>query len=302
VTDRSHGPLFLCTPGNEEFTEQLAAAAGGTLGAVTFHAFPDGESFVRLETNPGSRHVVIVSTLRRPNDQILPLVFLADAARELGARRVDLVAPYLAYMRQDARFRPGEAITSRSFARLLSRTVDSVMTVEPHLHRFAALEALYSIPATAVHVTLEVARWIAENVKSPFIIGPDAESRQWVEGIAHAASAPFSILIKQRRGDTDVVESIPDLGDHRSSTPVLIDDIISTGTTMLTAVRHLRATHSPSPVCVAVHAVFATGAYTGLKEAGSARIVTTNTISHPSNGIDIVPAVSEALLRSRSHQ
>lgn len=287
--------LFFATPGNEVFTERLALAANGEVGQVVFHEFPDGETFVRLDTNPASRDVVLVSTLRHPNDTTLPLIFLADAARELGAQRVGLVAPYLAYMRQDTRFHAGEAITSRSFARLLSQNVDSLLTVEPHLHRFAALGELYTIPATVVHVAAEVGQWIADNVASPFIIGPDAESRQWVDGVAAAAHAPSTILTKVRRGDADVVESIPQLGDHRNHTPVLVDDIISTGHTMLAALHHLRRERSVAPVCVGVHAVFAAGAHAALRDAGAARVVTTNTIVHPSNCIDIVPAIAMSL-------
>jgi ribose-phosphate pyrophosphokinase len=130
------------------------------------------------------------------------------------------------------------------------------------LHRFAALDELFAIPTTAVHVTRELARWISDNVRAPFLIGPDAESRQWVGEIARAVSAPFTVLSNERRGDTEVVESILELGKHGSSTPVLVDDIISTGTTMAAALGHLQKAHALPAVCVAVHAVFATGAYT----------------------------------------
>jgi ribose-phosphate pyrophosphokinase len=183
---------------------------------------------------------VIVGSLDRPNDKLLPLVFLADVARDLGARRVGLVAPYLAYMRQDTRFHAGEAITSRSFASVLSAHIDWLITVDPHLHRFASLQDVYSIPAMAIHASVELGRWIAEHVPAPLIIGPDEESRQWVDVIAATASAPSTVLSKVRRGDTDVVESIPNLEGHRSRTPVLVDDIISTGETMVAAIRHLR--------------------------------------------------------------
>jgi ribose-phosphate pyrophosphokinase len=292
-------PLLFALPGNEQFTEQLAPAVNGEVGALVVREFPDDESYVRVDTDPASHDVVIVSTLRHANEKTLHVVFLADTVRELGARRIGLVAPYLAYMRQDARFHAGEAVTSRSFAGLLSRTVDWLITVEPHLHRFRALDELYTIPATAVHATAAIGMWIAANVASPFIIGPDAESRQWVDGIATSANAPSTVLTKVRRGDADVVESIPDMGDHRACTPVLVDDIISTGQTMVAAVRHLRDTGTAAPVCVAVHAVFAADAYTKLMSAGAARVVTTNTIAHSSNGIDVIPAIADAVRDQR---
>lgn len=287
--------LFFPLPGNEVFAERLAAAVDGECGLLSLRDFPDGESYVRVDTDPAGRDVQLVATLRHPNDETLPLIFLADAVRELGATRVGLIAPYLAYMRQDTRFRDGEAITSRSYARIISRTVDSLLTVDPHLHRVTRLRELYSIPATAVHVATEIGLWIAANVKSPLIIGPDQESRQWVEGIAAAASAPSIVLTKTRRGDTHVFESALGATEHRACTPVLVDDIIATGQTMVTAIQHLREQGRPAVECVAVHAVFTDGAYASLKAAGAARVVTTNTIAHPSNCIDITPAVARSL-------
>jgi ribose-phosphate pyrophosphokinase len=287
--------LFLPLPGNEVFAERLAAAVDGECGLLSLRDFPDGESYVRVDSDPTARDVQLVATLRHPNDETLPLIFLADAVRELGATRVGLIAPYLAYMRQDTRFRDGEAITSRSYARIISRAVDSLLTVDPHLHRVTRLRELYSIPATAIHVATEIGLWIAANVKSPLIIGPDQESRQWVEGIADAASAPSMVLIKMRRSDANVIESTLGADEYRSHTPVLVDDIIATGQTMVTAIRHLREQGRPPAECVGVHAVFADGAYASLKSAGAARVVTTNTIAHPSNCIDITPAVARTL-------
>lgn len=290
-------PLFFALSGNEFFAERLAAAVNGECGLLTLRDFPDGESYVRVDSDPTGRDVAIVATLRHPNDETLPLLFLADTLRDLGATRVGLVAPYLAYMRQDRRFRDGEAITSQSYAAVVSRAVDWLLTVDPHLHRVKRLRELYSIPATAVHVAAELGQWIAANIRSPLIIGPDQESRQWVEGIASAACAPSIVLTKTRRGDADVVESMPNLAEHRACTPVLVDDIIATGQTMVTAIRHLREQGRAAPECVAVHAVFADGAYAALKSAGAARVVTTNTIPHPSNSIDITAAIARDLLR-----
>jgi ribose-phosphate pyrophosphokinase len=290
-------PLVFALPGNEAAAERLAGALGGEVGVLTMHEFPDDETYVRVDTDPASRDVVIVATLWHPNPMLPALLFLADAVRDLGASRAGLVAPYLAYMRQDARFRPGEAITSRSFASLVSRSVDWLVTVDPHLHRVASLSELYTIPATAVHVAAELGAWIAANVPAPFVIGPDAESRQWVDRIAAAAHAPSTVLAKSRRGDTDVVESIPHVEDHRSCTPVLVDDIISTGRTMIAAVDHLREQGTAAPVCVAVHAVFAGSSFADLTRAGASRVATTNTIAHPSNVVDVIPAITDAVRR-----
>lgn len=287
--------LFLALPHDTPFAERLSSAAHGDMGRVVTRDFPDGETYLRLDTSPASRDVVLVATLHRPNDKLLPLLLLADAARQLGATRVGLVAPYLAYMRQDARFHEGEAITARSFAELLSRTVDWLVTVDPHLHRIHRLSEVYRIPATAIHVTAELGAWVARNVAQPVLVGPDEESRQWVAAVAAVADAPFVVLSKKRLGDAEVSVSVPELDRYPTRVPVLLDDIISTGQTMAAAVRHIREVRGTSSICVAVHAVFAAGAAEALASAGAALVVTTNTIPHASNGIDIVPALAAAL-------
>ncbi len=285
-------PLLFGLTGNEEYAQRLAMLVGGEAGALESRCFPDGESYLRVATDVSGREAVLVCTLNEPNGKVLPLVFLADALRELGARLVGLVAPYLAYMRQDTRFHSGEAVTSRSFAELLSEHVDWLVTVDPHLHRIAHLTDIYSIPAIAVHASQDIGRWIAANVADPLIIGPDEESAQWVRDVALAANAPSTVLTKIRRGDSEVVESIPNLADHRGRVPVLVDDIVSTGRTMLAALDHLRTERAPAAWCVGVHAVFAGDAYSMLQNAGAAGIVTTNTIAHASNRIDIAPTIA----------
>ena len=168
---------------------------------------------------------------------MLPLLFAAATARELGASRVGLVAPYLAYMRQDRRFKPGEAVTSRQVARLLSDAFDWLVTVDPHLHRYSSLADIYSIPTHVVHAAPLIAEWIKANVTNPLIIGPDSESEQWVAAVASDVGAPYSVLEKVRHGDRDVEIRLKDLEQWKGRTPVLVDDIISTGRTMIEAVR-----------------------------------------------------------------
>jgi ribose-phosphate pyrophosphokinase len=142
--------LILGMPGAARMATQLAAELDAEFSEVALHRFPDGESLTRIDANVKGRCVVIAANLRHADETTLPLIFAADAARELGASQVGLVAPYLAYMRQDHRFNPGEAITSRSYARLLSSSFDFLVTVDPHLHRWRNLGELYTIRTQAV--------------------------------------------------------------------------------------------------------------------------------------------------------
>ena len=280
-------PVLLALAGNETLAQALAPRLDAELGRCTLRRFPDGESYLRIETELAGRTVIIAATLDRPDDKLLPLLFAAGTAKELGAARVGLVAPYLAYMRQDRRFQSGEALTSAHFARLLSVSVDWLVTVDPHLHRRSSLGEIYSIPTSVMHAAALVSDWIRQNVATPLVVGPDAESEQWVTAVANAAGAPYVILQKVRRGDREVEVSVPDVERWRARTPVLVDDIISTARTMIETAGHLRRAGLLAPVCIGVHAVFAGDGYEALRAAGAARIVTCNTIMHTSNAIDV---------------
>jgi ribose-phosphate pyrophosphokinase len=282
-------------PGNESLGESLSQSIYVEQAPLTMRRFPDDETYLRLDVPCRDRDVIVVASLDRPDGKILPLVFLADLARELGARSLVLVAPYLAYMRQDARFNPGEAITSRSFASLLSSRFDALVTIDPHLHRYESLADLYPIETRVIHSAPLIADWIRENVERPLLVGPDSESEQWVAEVASRASAPYLVLDKVRHGDRDVEVAVPDLDRWLDRRPVLIDDIISSGHTMIVTVRELQQTKLAAPVCVGVHAVFASDAYESLASSRADRIVTTNTISHPSNAIDVAGFVGTAL-------
>lgn len=292
-------PLLFALPGNDDFAARLLPLLPCDPGVLTVRQFPDGESYVRLDTPVTAREVMLLCTLDRPDAKLLPLLFAAKALRELGAARVGVIAPYLAYMRQDRQFQPGEAVTSRLFAQLVSSFADWLVTVDPHLHRLADLNEIYSVPSHVVHAAPLVSGWIA-GLGDPLLVGPDSESEQWVSAVARAAGVPHIVLRKTRRGDRDVSVSVPDVERHRHRTPVLIDDIISTARTMIETVVHLKRAGLRPPVCIGVHAVFAGTAHADLIEAGAARIVTCNTITHETNGIDLSAAVAEGVRTLRA--
>jgi ribose-phosphate pyrophosphokinase len=288
-------PLLIPMPGNEVLADAMARTLGAEIGRLVIRHFPDGESYVRFETALTDRSVALICTLANPDSKLAPLLFAAAAAADLGARHVGLVAPYLAYMRQDRRFQAGEAITSNAFANILSNHFDWLVTVDPHLHRHGALSEIFSIPTRVMHAADAISRWIRNEIKKPLLIGPDAESEQWVAAVARDAEAPYLTLQKLRHGDADVEVSVPNVTSWRGHTPVLVDDIISTGHTMIETIGHLRRAGLPPPVCIGVHGIFAANALDALISSGAARIVTVNTIPHSTNEIDIMPTLAEAL-------
>ncbi|VXB98344.1 ribose-phosphate pyrophosphokinase [Massilia sp. 9I] len=295
-------PLLFALPGNEAMAAALCRQGGFEAGRWELRAFPDSESHVRFLSDPAGREVVLVCSLDRPDAKFVPLCLAACVARELGARRVGLVVPYLAYLRQDARFQPGEGVTARHFARLLGSAVNWLVTVDPHLHRFASLDQVYAIPTRVVHAAPRLAQWIAAEVPRPVLVGPDEESAQWVARVAAAIGCPWITLHKDRHGDRDVTVSVPEPGPWRICTPVLVDDIASTGRTLAAAAR-IREAGMAAPVCVVVHPLFAGDAYETLLAAGVARIAATNTVGHPSAAIDMaadLAAAARELLAARA--
>ncbi|GAB3751443.1 ribose-phosphate diphosphokinase [Lysobacter olei] len=271
------------------------------VGRLDWRRFPDGESLVAIDDELAGADVAIVASLHDPDVMALALRFAADTAREFGARSVGLVAPYLAYMRQDKRFHAGEAVSAPLFARFISESVDWLVTVDPHLHRIHALDEVYRIPARTVAAAPAVADWIRREVDRPILIGPDSESEQWVRDIAARAGAPFQVLEKQRRGDRDVSVSLPDAAAAaQGRTPVIVDDIVSSGRTAIETLGHLHRLGLPPATCVAIHAVFAGDAHAQLLAAGAARIVSTDTIAHASNAIGMAQPLADAVLALRA--
>jgi ribose-phosphate pyrophosphokinase len=282
----------LAFPEDMEAATQLAGMLGAKAVPIARHTFPDQEVLLSFsEKLPGV--CALYCTLDRPNPKYLPLLLAAQGARERGVLRLGLIAPYLPYMRQDTSFAPGQLISARVFASDLSHHFDWLVTLDPHLHRVHKLKEIFDIPCTVAHASGPIAKWISQNVSDPILIGPDSESAQWVSEIARRCAASYTTFSKNRRGDSDVTIARRDLL-LAGKTSVLIDDIVSTATTMAAAVELIRSEARQRPHCIAVHGIFAPGAFERLQAAAPQSIVTTNTIRHPSNGIDILGVLVEA--------
>lgn len=280
----------------------VAAGLNAEHGQVEHRRFPDGESYVRILAECAGRDVVILCGLDHPDDKLMSLVFAAASMSELGAGRLTLIAPYLPYLRQDRAFQRGESVSARHFGALVARYFDALVTVDPHLHRIHDLASICPITCRVVPAAPAIAAWIKARVVQPVIVGPDAESAQWVEAVAGLAGAPFVVGEKVRRGDRDVSVSLTDMGVVAGHTPVVIDDIISTGRTMAGVVELLAATGGPPPVCVGVHALFDDATLALLQRAGAGEVVTCNTIAHQSNAIDLADSIVAGVVDARRSQ
>lgn len=281
---------------NEHLSERIRKGINAESGSYIKRQFPDKETYIRILSVVEKKDVILICSLDKPDNKFLPLLYFCKLLKDLHAKSICLVSPYLSYMRQDTQFKNGEAITSKYFANIISSLVDKLITIDPHLHRIKSLNEIYNIPCITLDASKLISKWIKNNIANPLLIGPDSESEQWVSKIAKGASAPFIILNKIRLNDNLVEIVVPKLNKYKDYTPVLVDDIISTGHTMLETIMHLKMASMPPPICIAVHAVFAKNSYRNLKKSQIKNIITTNTINHKSNQIDISKMIIRELL------
>lgn len=234
---------------------RLAERCGIALHPVEVRRFPDGESLVRVEG--AAETAILFRSLDDPNAKLVELLLAASALRDGGARRVVLVAPYLAYMRQDMAFHPGEAVSQRVIGRLLAGSFDGLVTVDPHLHRIARLDqAMPGIPALAVSAAPALVAAIADGLDpGTVLVGPDSESRPWVESIAGPLGLEVLVGEKVRNGDRDVTLTIPGIERVKGRPVLLVDDMVSSGTTLIACAGQLRAAGATHLAALATHSL-----------------------------------------------
>jgi len=220
---------------------------------------------------------------------------MAQTARELGAQDLTLVAPYLGYMRQDMAFRPGEAVSQRIVGRFLAGLFDALITVDPHLHRVATLQE--AVPVARA-VVLSGAPLLADHIareRGPvLLLGPDEESLQWVAGAAAARGWPYAVCRKTRHGDREVDVVLPEV-PLAGQAVVLIDDVASSGQTLVRTAELLRAAGVRSVDVAVTHALLSDEALARVRQAGVGAFWSTDAVAHPSNAVSIVAAVAGAL-------
>jgi ribose-phosphate pyrophosphokinase len=261
---------------------------------VAIHRFPDGESKVTLPQRV-PRRVILVRSLDHPNDKLVELLLASATLRAQGVRHITLIAPYLCYMRQDIAFHPGEAVSQRIVGAYLGGVCDALLTVDPHLHRIRQLsEAVPVRPAVALTAAPLMSRFLAERLERPLLLGPDAESRQWVAAVAEPGGLGYQVATKTRLGDHQVRIQVP-AGAWRGREIVIVDDVASTGQTIATAARQLKAAGAGPVHTFVTHPLFVDDALARLREAGVAQIWSTDSIPHQSNALSLSPLLAQAV-------
>ena len=285
---------MLAFPESREVAARVAAAADVDFAEVAVHKFPDGESRIALPCQLPD-NVLVFRSLDKPNEKLVELVLVAATARQLGARRLTLVAPYLCYMRQDKAFSPGEAISQQVIGKLLADYFDAVVSVDPHLHRVHRLaDAIPVKAAVSITAAAAMSEYLDGHLENPILIGPDEESEQWVASIARRSKLEYYVASKQRMGDREVVVSLPGAA-YGGRHVVLVDDMASTGRTLAAASREL-CRYQPASITVMVtHALFVGDALAKITAAGVGQVWSSDSIPHSSNCISLAGSLARAL-------
>ena len=286
--------MILTFPDYLSQAQRLADRLDIPLAEVSLHHFPDSESFIRLPPLL-PEHVIVCRSLNQPNDKLIELLLCATTARELGAKRLTLVAPYLCYMRQDFANQPGVAVSQRIIGKMLATLFDDVLTVDPHLHRIALLDQAIPIKnAISLTAADEIGRFLKQKLEYALLLGPDSESEQWVANIANKIGFDYCIAHKERRGDKQIEMTLPD-HNFLNKPIVIIDDMASTGRTLGKAARLLQAACAGDIYVVVTHALFCEDAETHILQAGIKTIWSTDSIEHPTSCIKLDALLANAI-------
>jgi len=272
----------------------LAADLGCVCAVIERHTFPDGETRLRLPPALPPR-VALLRGLQDPNAKLTELLLAVAGARELGAAQLALVSPYLAYMRQDMAFVPGEVVSQRHLGRLLAVAFDMVVTVDPHLHRVATMdEVVPGRRGVALSAAVLLGAHVAREVPGALLLAPDEEAGQWVRAAAQAHGLDHAVCHKQRHGDRDVQVVMPS-ADVAGRAVVLLDDVASTGRTLVAAARGALDQGAASVDVAVTHALFIGDALMQVRQAGVRHVWSSDCVAHASNAVSVVPLLAQAL-------
>jgi ribose-phosphate pyrophosphokinase len=284
-------------PASLSLAEAVAVQLGQPLGTCTVQRFPDSELHVELHDSVRGHDVYLLQATSPPVDlHLLELLFLADACRRAGAARLTAVMPYFGYARQDRRARGREAVGARLVAELLgSSGLQRLVAVDLHT---AALEGFLPIPLehlSAVPLLVQAVRpWVTDNT---VIVAPDLGAVKLAERYAAALQRPLAIVHKTRLSGEDVrVERI--MGEVHGRRPVIVDDMISTGGTIVAASQALLAAGCAPPMTVVTtHGLLVGPAVERLRSLPLQRLLVTDSVTGPTeSGLPLQVTSLDALL------
>jgi len=290
--------LIVAGSASSKLAERVAKQLKCELTKPELKRFPDGELYVRIPADIKGEDVAIIqSTCYPPNQNYMELFLLLDAARDLGAEEITAIIPYFAYARQDKRFKGGEAVSLHTVAKLIESVgTNRVFTVDMHAHRIGGVQEIFKIPARNLTAAPLLANYLVANyqLEDPVIIGPDEEAERWAMDAGEALDADWDYMIKKRLGPKEV-EIKPRKLEVEGRDAMVIDDIISTGETMVEAIKITKRRGARKIYAACTHAVIAGDALEKVRKAGAEDIFATDTIEHEISKVSVASLIADAI-------
>ncbi|WP_423792343.1 ribose-phosphate diphosphokinase [Methanocaldococcus indicus] len=284
---------MIVVPGSQ--SQNLAYEVSTILNAdyirVEFKRFPDNEIYVRILDEINDDKAVIIATQRYQNDAIVESFLLYDALRDEGVKDIILVAPYLAYARQDKKFNPGEAISIRILAEIYSKMFKEVVTVNPHEEH---IKEFFSIPFVSLDAVPKLAEYFKDKLENPVVLGPDQGALRFAKSAAEVLNAEYDYLEKTRITPTEI-KIAPKNIDVKDREVLIVDDIISTGGTVATAAKMMLEQGAKKIYAACVHPVLIGDAVNKLYHSGIVEVVGTNTFSSEVSKVSVAEVIANYL-------
>ncbi len=274
---------------------RLALRSGLIAKPIDIHRFPDGE--LRVTVAAATETTIIHASLDQPNEKLISLLLAAEALRRNGATRLVLITPYLCYMRQDTAFHKNEAVSQKVIGVLLSRTFDRVITIDAHLHRTKDIRTAFEgIEVDNLSAAPAIASYLQASPLDPatLVFGPDEESRNWVGDLAGRLGLDSAFAEKTRGGDRSVRITLPDC-ELRGRPALLVDDIVSSGGTLMACSRALKSAGVEAIDAVVTHALFSASRMDEFVQAGIRSVRSTDSVQHPTNVVFLDSMLADAL-------